>query len=173
MKKVTTEWNLGNYNVSLTAEVSEEVFQICANYGARWLGQRNTEVDKILGAFTQKDGKDVRIPGWKRSEVGFDEGLARKLEKSFAELSFPKDGENAAVAVAFDVAISEYIREAKALKYTEEKEIAGRHESKGDLEEWLSGTVKYDGDTHGEDGEYAPAMLSAIRAYKLARLKEI
>lgn len=173
MKQVSTTWNCGNYEVSLTAEVSEAVFQLCANYGARWLGQRNTEVDKILGAFKKEGEKDVRIKGWKRSEVAYDSAMAAKLAKSFEKLSFPKEGETPGVEVEFVAAVSEYIREAKALKYTEEKEIAGFHESKGDLEEWLAEKVGYKGDTHGEDGEYDQAMLAAVRAYKIKRLKEL
>lgn len=163
MKTVKTVWNLGNFTVALDSEVTDDIFARLASLGLRFLGQRNTEVDKILGGFTVVGGKSKRIPGWKRNAVEYDATLASKLCLSFAKLELPiADGEKEAPVVEANADVVRYEREAAALQYRDAKEIASGKESKGTLEAWLFEKASYSGPTHGEDGEYSPVMLAAI-----------
>lgn len=167
--KVNTNWNLANFSVSLSVEANEALQKTLMEYGVRYFGQRNSEVDKILGGFETVNGKSKRKANWKRSEVAYTAELAQALAKSFEKLSGPDE-----LVIPAEVEISEYVREDKVdSKFTEEKEIVGRHESADDLETWLVDKVKYTGDTHGDDGEYAIEMLRAVRAFKIARLREL
>lgn len=165
--KIETKWACGNFLVSLAAEpdANQEVkLQEC---GLRFLGQRVSAVDKVLGAFTKDaNGKAKRIPGWKRNDVPFSHALADKLRSVFEALEFSDES-----ILPASVEITEYVPTTAEPKYKEETEIVSRHESKGDLEEWLKTTVGYSGDTHDEDGEYAQAMLASVKAYKIAALK--
>lgn len=169
MKTVKTIWNLGNFTVALDSEVTDDIFARLASLGLRFLGQRNTEVDKILGGFTVVGGKSKRIPGWTRNSVEYDAALASKLCLSFAKLELPlADGEKEAPVVEANADVVRYEREAAALQYRDAKEIAGTKESAGTLETWLVDKAKYDGPTHGDDGEFAPAMLAAIHKVWIA-----
>jgi hypothetical protein len=166
--KVNTEWACGNYQIALLADVSPEQFQTLANLGLRYLGQRNSDVDKILGAFVtnEKTGKAERIKGWKRNSVAFMPTLAEKLKTSFQALELSEGN-----VVSSEVGITEYVPTVGESKYSEEKDIVGRHESAGDLEEWLKTKVGFEGETHTEDGEsFSPAMLQKVREYKKAAL---
>lgn len=165
MNKVQTQWNLGNFTIDLTSDVSDAMRDRLASLGLRFLGQRNTEVDKILGGFETVGGKSKRKANWKRNDVPFDPALASKLVVSFGELELPTiEGEEKSPIVNADALVTEYTREATAMKYRDAKEVVSRHESANDLESWLAAKCKYDGETHGADGEYAPAMLQAVHA---------
>lgn len=161
--KVQTNWNLGNFTVALSTEATDAVRDRLASYGLRFLAQRVTAVDKVMGGFETVNGKEKRKTGWKRGQVAYTPEMATALAGVFAELAFPDDPKDAVAAVA---SITEYVRDTVESKFTEETAIASRHESAGDLEEWLVDKVGYADDTHGEDGEYSRAMLLAVREYK-------
>lgn len=161
--KIDTKWNLGNFAVALGVDVTEEyALGTLAPLGLRFLGQRNAEVDKVLGGYeTGSDGKQKRKAKWKRSEVGFTSGFATSLASSFGTLNIPGSEEKLKALCE----VVEYVRETSALKYRDAKEVVGRHESAGDLEEWLTAKIGYEGDTHGVDGEYEEAMLLAVHKF--------
>lgn len=171
---VDTKWNLGNFTVELKTLVNEAISGRLACLGLRFLGQRVSAVDKILGGFEKKGDKDVRKAGWKRTDAPFSPDLASKLAKAFEELELPgDDAGNEAVKLGMKATFTEYVPTAGAPKFVEEKALCVRHESKGDLEEWLKTKVGYAGETHGADGEYDPAMLAAVKAYKIEQLRDI
>lgn len=165
-KVISTQWNLGNFTVSLTTDVEDAMIQRLAGLGLRFLGQRNTEVDKILGGFEIVNGKQKRKALWKRNEVNFTPALAEELATSFSMAELPLIGEEKeAVRLKVESAVSEYQREAAALVFKDAKAIALRHESAGDLDKWLADKCKFTGETHGADGEYAAPMLQAVHSY--------
>ena len=162
MRKIQAKSTVGNFQVSCEAEVTEEQFAYFASKGLLWSMQRQTEVDKVLGAFTTgADGKAKRKDKWTRNSVDFSTELASKLQAVFASLAMPDEMPSQPTTAD----VTEYIREAAVLKYALAKSAMLRHESKNDLESWLEDTVGYDGDTHGEDGEYHVEALKAIDAY--------
>jgi hypothetical protein len=172
MNNVNTNWNLGNFTVSLASEVSDDVRDTLASLGLRFLGQRNTEVDKILGAFETVNGKAKRKAGWKRNEVPYDPALASALAKSFETLALPDSEEKVKAASS----VLEYIRDTVESKFTEERAIAESIESASDEEQsaalsrirWTTGIDSI----HTEDGEdYSREFLMAIRARKLEKRK--
>ena len=127
----------------------------------KYVLQRQTNIDKVLGAFTTgADGKTKRKDKWTRNSVDFETAMASKLQSALSTLAMPDES-----TLAVDAEIEEYIREVTVLKYALAKSAMLRHESKNDLESWLEDTVGYDGDTHGEDGEYHVEALKAIDAY--------
>lgn len=163
--KIKADWNSGNFSLNHEVEVTEGQVAELASDGLLYRMQRNREHDEILGAFEKVGDKKVRRKAWKRIDVDYADNLAKALVASYGSVKF---GET---AIPVATAITEYIRDGGAdSKFTEETAIASRHESAGDLEEWLKATVGYAGDTHGEDGEYDAAMLRAVRGYKLAKL---
>lgn len=166
MNTIKTQWNSGNFSLSHEVEVDEVGTLALAEKGLLWHMQRNREHDAVLGAFEQVAGKSVRKKGFKRGDVSYSTNLADKLQAVYGK--FGEKGQEVKVTTA----IVEYLREAGAdSKFTEETAIATRHESANNLEEWLKSKCKYEGETHGEDGEYDVAALRAIRAYKLEVLR--
>lgn len=168
MTKINTKWNSGNFSLTHEVEVDEAGLLALAEKGLLWFMQRNREHDGVLGAFEKQGDKQVRRKGWKRGDVAFDKPTADDLKAVYGEL---KLSESSKLPVVTEV--GEYVRETGAdSKFTEERAIAGRHESKGDLEEWLLEKCSYAEDTHGEDGEYSVEMLRAVRGYKLEVLRK-
>lgn len=167
MQKINTKWNSGNFSLSHGVEVDEVGLLALAEKGLLWFMQRNREHDGVLGAFEKVEGKSVRKKGWKRGDVAYSQPLATALKGVYGEMEL--SGNKLPVVTE----VGEYIREAGAdSKFTEERAIAGRHESKGDLEEWLLEKCEFADATHGEDGEYSVEMLRAVRAYKLEVLRK-
>lgn len=168
MNEINTKWNLGNFAVSLTTKVDDTMRHQLATFGLRFLGQRVSAVDKILGGFeTGADGKSKRKAGWKRTDAAFGAALAGKLATAFAELDLPESEAKLAASATF----TEYVPTAGAPKFVEEKAACVKHESAGDLEEWLKTKVGFAGETHGADCEYSTEMLMAVKAFKIAFLK--
>lgn len=90
MTTINTQWPVGQFLTSLTAEVDDATLNILGCLGLRFLGQRVTAVDKVLGAFeTGADGKAKRKAGWKRNEVDYTDELRDQLVKAFGSLEFP------------------------------------------------------------------------------------
>lgn len=90
MTTISTQWPVGQFLTTLTAEVDDATLSTLGCLGLRFLGQRVTEVDKILGAFeTGADGKSKRKANWKRNEVEYSDELRDKLAAAFGSLEFP------------------------------------------------------------------------------------
>lgn len=159
--KAETKWNCGNFAVELVASADEKQTQALVNLGLRFLGQRVTKVDKILGAFEKKGGKDVRKAGWKRNDVNYSASLADELALAFAELEFPDEADG---KITCGVVVSEYVPTTAEPKFKREIEKLGQKESAGVLVEWLASFCKYTGPTHTEDGEeFHPDALAAAK----------
>lgn len=165
MKTAKAEWNSGNFTLTHSVELTEEQAQVFLDKGLLWYMQRNREHDVVLGAFEKKGDKMVRKDKWSRGDVEFSQELASKLIVAYSEIPFGADGES----IEVDSNVVEYTREGAALKYRDAKEIASRHESAGDLESWLK-SKGYEGETHGPDGEFLPAMLAAVHKVWTAHL---
>lgn len=168
MKTIKTNWNSGNFSLSHEVECSDDQVLLLAEKGLLWYMQRNRQHDVVLGAFETVNGKQVRRKAFKRGDVGYGKPLADKLTAAYGEVSL-SDAEVDKLPV--DTAVGEYIRDVTDSKFTEETAIASRHESAGDLEDWLKAKCKFEGDTHGDDGEYSAEMLRAVRGYKLEVLR--
>lgn len=156
MNTIKTNWNLGNFAVSLTTEVTDSQRDELAAFGLLWLGQRQSGVDKALGAFfTNSAGKQERKAKWKRVEVPFSEEMEGKLIGVFQSLDMP----DTEAKLPANVTITEYVREEASTK--EAEAIAGDKESKGTLDEWAQAHGV--GATHTPDGEdFSPELLAAI-----------
>jgi hypothetical protein len=180
MKTIEVESTVGNFLVRCKAEVTDNQFAYFASKGLLWAMQRQSEVDKVLGAFTTdislahftaKGKGPWRKKDWTRNSVDYSADKAGKLQAVFANLAMPDD----LPALATTAEVLEYIRDVAESKYRDEKAIMSKHESKGDLEEWLAERIGYTAETHGEDGEFSVKALGAIRAYikaELAKLSE-
>ena len=166
--EVNTNWNIGQFDVTLTANVDAETQARLASLGLRYLGQRNSEVDKILGGFEKNsEGKLVRRSNFKRNEVEFSETLRDALAASFATLTLPKaEGEEEAPTLAATVAIDRYEGGGKAeIKYAGERKAYARHGVAGDLPAFAE-KIGYEGEVGDGTAENAPVeFLRAIKAY--------
>jgi hypothetical protein len=157
--KANTNITIGNFAVSISADYDT---QTLANLGLKWIAQRQTSIDKVLGGFRKVDGKDKRILGWKRNDVDYSPDMAKRLESALSSLSLP-DSEDALPA---DVIACEYVREVAEPKYAGAKKAMLRHESElNDLESWLATKIGYAGPTHDADGEYHVDALRAVKAF--------
>lgn len=174
MNTIKCSWNSGNFTLSHEVKVDDKGTLALAEKGLLWHMQRNREHDVVLGAMTndrklaRKDAKGNgpwRKEGFKRGDVGYSPELAEKLQATYA--AFGDEGAEIDVLTT----VAEYIRDVADSKFTEETAIATRHESANDLEVWLKEKCKYEGETHGEDGEFDVAMLRSIRALKLEVLR--
>jgi hypothetical protein len=111
-------------------------------------------------------GYEKRPSGFKRDSIPYSEEGVEEMKRQFTIAL------GSGVTAKFIDAIEHVKGEVADSKFTEETEIASRHESAGDLEVWLEEKARYTGDTHGEDGEFAMDMLRAVRAYKIKVLAE-
>lgn len=89
MTTISTKWPVGQFETTLTADADDAQLKDLAVLGLRFLGQRVTEVDKVLGAFETVDGKSKRRANWKRNEVEYSDALRDKLAEVFTTLEFP------------------------------------------------------------------------------------
>lgn len=166
--KIEVKSNYGNFDYRLTAEVGDsvnaETVSLCKqgllNIAYRVAG---SAVDKALGV---KERKAVNYSEADAERI--NAAVSGKLKELEA-----KDSTLKALEMSFAVTGEHEWGATVESKFTEEKKLAERHESADDLEEWLEGRCGYGGQTHGEDGEYHPAMLAAIRVYKIRMLKEL
>ena len=165
--KITTESTLGNYKAIISVDANEALQAKLLPLGLKYVLQRQTNIDKVLGAFTMDaNGKAKRKDKWTRNSVDFETAMASKLKSALSTLAMPDES-----TLAVDAEVLEYIREVAESKFTVEKAIMLRHESEAnDLEEWLTGKIGYAGESHGEDGEYHPDALRAVREF-IAKLR--
>lgn len=168
--KLNTVWNCGNFTLEHVAEVGDKLRDVLAGIGLRSVCQRNPEIDKVLGGFETVGGKSVRRKAYKRGDVAFSPGLAARLAASFFHIR--------AEGIELDVATQArlYVPTDSDPKFSEEREIMARHESKSgdasapgpeqELAVWLGATVGFEGSSHGEDGEFSLEALAAVRSFK-------
>ena len=165
--QVTTNWNIGQFGIALSANVDDAMRDRLATLGLRYLGQRNSEVDKVLGGFEKNaEGKMVRKANFKRNEVAFTPELADALAATFGELSLPKaDGEEKAPVIAATVLINQYEGSTATIKYAGERKAYARHGVAGDLEAFAA-KVGYEGEVGDGTAENAPVeFLQAIKKF--------
>ncbi len=163
--KTQTSWTMGNFTVSLKAELNEQATAKAVEKGLLWAGQRKSGLDDTLSGV---DAKKRKAQGFKRDSVAYSQAMAERLKALFSTVELDDN-----VVVETEVTVGEYVPTTADSKFVKETEVMSRHESKGDLEEWLKSTVGYSGDTHGEDGEYSKEALGAIRAYAKRLLDSI
>lgn len=158
---VSTKWNLGNFTIALGAEVNDEQYAILATRGLLHSGQRVSKIDKVLGGFEKKGDKEVRRKDWKRTDADYSDALRDKLQALFESLEIADD-----VKIPCDVSIVQYdgAQSAEPKYAREKKKFAEKESTPAGLDAWLKSFVKYDGPSHGEDGEYAVEALSAAKA---------
>jgi hypothetical protein len=167
-KNVNVNWTLGNFSVSLSAELDEKQQDAAMQLGLLYLGQRISKVDKTLGGYTGTGKSAKRKVGWKRGEVGFSESLATALQSDFATLEFPQDGVAGLTPTAI---VTEYVRDTSESKEITAAALAflGKKESDDTLETWCAEKLDWTEDTHGEDGEFAPRLVALV----IGKLKEV
>lgn len=169
MKKITTESTLGNYKAIVSVNADEALQEKLLPLGLKYVLQRQTTIDKILGAFvTDADGKAKRKNKWTRNSVDYSADMASKLRSGLSTLAMPDE-----TNLTVDAEIFEYVREVAESKFTSEKAAMSRHESANDLEAWLAEKIGYAGESHGEDGEFHPDALRAIRDYVKAETAKL
>lgn len=161
--KLKTDSVFGNFAFAIEAEVGEKEVQLLASYGLLQIAQRSpaSAAEKAMA------GYEKRPTGFKRDSIAYGESAAAILREKLSAI--PLDGNG---TITCSVTVTEYVPAADATQTKVDVEIAGRHESAGDLESWLAATCKYSGPTH-ENDEYAPAMLAAIRAVRREREAQV
>lgn len=158
MNKIETKWNLGNFTVAIAhTPASESALETLAALGLRFLGQRNSDVDKILGGFEKRGEKLVRKANWKRNDVGYDGALASALKASFATLELPDESK-----IEVEAEVSEYVRETATPKYAEVKAMLAAKESTETWGAFLAKLGFSEATAHDADGEYAQALCEAL-----------
>lgn len=121
--QISTKWNVGRFDTTLTAEVTEEQVAALLPLALRYLGQRNTKIDRILGGFETVDGKEKRKADYKRNDVEYSDELAQALGESFQTLEFPDSTKEAPHVLNVSVDIAEYTGGGSAEpKYKREKD---------------------------------------------------
>lgn len=106
--QISTKWNVGRFDTTLTADVNEEQVAALLPLALRYLGQRNTKIDRILGGFETVDGKEKRRADYKRNDVEYSDELAQALGESFQTLEFPDSTKEAPHVLNVAVDIAEY-----------------------------------------------------------------
>ncbi len=155
--KANSNSNIGNFTVEVEVDADA---QVLANLGARWLVQRQSSIDKVLGGFRKNaKGKSERIAGWKRTDVDYSPEMATKLQTALGKLAMP-DSEEELDATAV---VTEYLREAVEKKYADAKRFIAAAESSAEgLAVWAKRKYGFEGETHGEDEEYAVELVKAV-----------
>lgn len=168
--KIETVWAIGNFMTGLAVEVNQETLQKLAALGLRYVGQRVSEVDKILGAFEKgTDGKTVRRKDFKRAEVDYSDELAGKLSGAFAELELEEN-----VKINPTVNVSQYVPTTKEPKYADERGLLKELENRAKLVDWITAKLPdFSGETKDTDGNYTTDLLVAVKAWKVAAMKKL
>lgn len=167
--KTTTAWNCGNFTLTHGADVSDDIVPALVEVGLLHLMQRNAGIDKALGIVKMVSGKPVRSKT-KRVDVPFSDDIAQALADVLQSFTVKIGEIESKVAVA--TGVSRYDRDAASVyKFSEERKIASAIESETDADAlpkltriWAAVGKPADSPTHGEDGEFSPEYLAAIRA---------
>lgn len=164
-RNMNITFDTGNFTLAVSGTVKPEKLDKLAASGLRWELERSVvgAVYKELAGVAGKRGK-VLPKGYKRDSLTFTEENASKFEgAAFDELKATLDG--------LSVKVTKYVPPVGTIRKDVE-EVMVKHESKGDLEAWLA-TLGYEGDSHGEDGEYAESACVAVSKYLTARFAAI
>jgi hypothetical protein len=151
--KVAIEYSTGNFTLAIVGNVDTQGIAAkpplsgVIESGIRYV----TERDVASACYKAIAGKGGKLPkGFKRDTLAFGEAAA----ESFREVATT---ELSKLMPDVSVEVTENVGTAKADAIA----LMSQHESANDLESWLAARG-YDGDTHGEDGEFHPAAVNAI-----------
>ena len=171
MTQIKTDWTIGNFSVALAVESTPVLLAALAPLGVKWIGQRQSEVDKVLGGFETVSGKPKRKANWKRTDSAYSVELGNKLKAVFAQLKLDDE-----ITLEPEVTVSEYIPgDGADYKFSFEKEVIGERESLPESEwvAWLKGLGVGEDEAHDDAGEYSAKLLSAVRDRKRAKEAEM
>lgn len=153
-----TEITTGLYSITLEGDILPEKVMELAEAGL----VQGQIYRGVLQPLREETGAKRKLEDCK----AFDAAVGKKVQEEIEKTVKPFG--------KFTVVVGEYVpgdRASADTKFTEEREIVGRHESAGDLESWLKTTIGYSGPSHTEDEEdYAVEALRAVRAFKIAYL---
>lgn len=150
--KVKIDTSTGFYRVQVEGEVKADKLQAVVNDGI-------AQGCLYRGVFAA--GREIT-------------GAKRKLDESAPFDASKAEELNALCVKALTdvlndpvITVTQYVPpEGKDTTLASAKEAAlaafGKHESAGDLEEWLAASYDYTGPTHGADGEYHPDALAPV-----------
>lgn len=166
MQKIESTIDSGNFTMTFKGEVKEEMRDALVADGLRYRVERDVLSAvylKLIGV-PGKSGKLVMPKG-----KGVRKGLEFSPETAlkFAEAAEGALGKYLNGAMA---SVGLYVSETKQPQYELAVKALERHESLGDIETWLANVVGYDGETHGEDGEFHPDAIKAVWVYANSKL---
>lgn len=176
MHTITTKTKYGGQASSDKNPVARDGFKIEAEVSVTD-AQRDTLAQLGLASLLYRGGASVcntALNVKKNSEIEFTDERAAKLSVALGK--WAEDAKDNPLGAPFELTtvITRHVHgEASgdgAAILKEAKDLVLLHESKkNDLEAWLT-SRGYSGETHGEDNEYLPAMLThvsgLIREYK-------
>lgn len=167
--KIETKWNIGKagvgFGVTARAEVSDTDAEVLKQLGFKYLLQRVTSVDDVLGGYTKgADGKRTRVAGFKRGNVPFGEATAKALAEVLSEVHFPDSTKEKPHTLKAEVQVALAEGESAGPAYArEKKKFAEKESTEAGLAAWLESFCGYTGESHGADGEYAVEALAAAK----------
>lgn len=160
--KVTIEYSTGNFTLAISGNVDTQGIEAkpplsdVIESGIRY----TTEREVASACYKAIVGKGGKLPAkFKRDTLLFSGESAEKF-KEVAERELGK------LMPDVTVIVTENVGAVKA----DAIEALSRHESANDLESWLEKNIGYVGETHGDDGEFAPEAIAAV-AVKIRILK--
>ena len=173
MKSTNINWTFGNFDVTvrLTAELDgPKADKVLEAAGLKWLQRKPASaVEKLLA------GYEKRPEGFKRDSIPFSPERAEKVKAGFTLT------ETSLGITAECLSVTEHVKGVTDAPNVKAREALSRHESAGDLEEWLAqayvmvgearvAAPAYTGPTHTVDGEdYHPeAVANAVAKRRAA-----
>lgn len=115
--KATTSWPIGNFAVTITAELTDEQVKACVPFAIKYLGQR-AKIDRALGVQVKEGNKWVAKG--KRGDVEFSEEHADALRELFGTL-VDDDDEPTVTIDDVTVTVVENVRESSEVKWKAER----------------------------------------------------
>lgn len=156
--KIKTNWNVGNFSVTLEGEVSEEQIPLLVEKGVLQVAQRQSEIDKVLGIVKKVGEKTVRS-GVKRNEVPYSDEVALNLGSVFETLKISDDEE-----IELTVEVTEYVPTAGEIKFAFEKSLLAEKVAGGKSLADIAKGIEFEGET-GEAPDYTPEFLRAVKSF--------
>lgn len=152
--KVQIEYSTGNFTLAIVGNVDTQGMEVkpplseVIEAGIRY----STERDVASACYKGIAGKGGKLPkGFKRDSLAYSEDVAN-LFSTVATTELKK------LMPDVEVITTENVGTAKADAIA----LIAQHESANDLEVWLAKNIGYDGDTHGDDGEFASGAITAV-----------
>lgn len=152
--KVEIEYSTGNFTLVIIGNVDTQGIAArpplseVIESGIRYV----TERDVASACYKAIAGKGGKLPkGFKRDTLAFGAVAAEQFRVvATAEL--------AKLMPDVSVEVTENVGAAKADAIA----LLSQHESANDLETWLVVNIGYNGETHGDDGEFASGAITAV-----------